>query len=123
MAVRYPVPLLTEKQEKAIYDAFWAVKFTQGRWIAFVRTRLTDGRPCFTTFSDNAKVAALALNVKPEESPIGGAVRLRFAGWNVYQELVTKLNEDNWRCIVIDAPVILVSPPRSAPAKKKGVTK
>jgi len=117
------VPTFSEKEERAIYDQFWQVKFLQGRWITFVRTRLSDGRPCFTTFSEGAQTAALAMQTRPEPAPDGGAYRFRVAGWNVYQELVTKLNETGWRCLIVDAPLELVKPaaaPKSTTKKAKG---
>lgn len=113
------MPTFSEKEEKALYDAFWQVKYLQGKWITFIRTRLADGRPCFTTFSENAQTAALAMQVRPEPSPIGGAYRFRVAGWNVYQELVTKLNESGYRCMVLDAPIELVKQSVTATITKK----
>lgn len=113
------MPTYSDAENRAMYDAWWAVKFAAGRWISFVRARLDDGRPVFITFADHALVAALAMQVRPVETKSGEYV-VSFAGWNVYQELVTKLNTAGYRCVIVDAPLPLVTEPK---AKTKGKKK
>lgn len=115
------MPLLTAKEEKAIYDAWWAVKYTQGRWVTFIRSRLGNGEPLFTTYGENAKVIALSLGYSPEPVELG-EYRLRVAGWQVYHGVLIKLNDAGYRAALIDAPLPLVLPPRAvAPARKRKV--
>lgn len=113
------MPTLTHSQERAIYATWWAVKFTQGRWLTFVRASLPDGTPYFTTFADQSRVVALAAGVAPEVSQFGDS-RVRIAGWLVYDGLAAKLNQEGWRCLVVDAPLALTIP---GPAMKGRVRK
>jgi hypothetical protein len=99
------VPTWSSREEKAIYDTWWAVKTKKGRWLTLVRAELETGRNVYTTYGDDAKRLAMFTGMTLAEPPLG-EYRVRFGESALITSRI-KANEKHYRVIIVDAPLDL----------------
>lgn len=98
------MPLWKPGEEKSLYQTWWSIKLTHGKWIRFIRVRLPNGQNVYRTFQHEAKRVALAIRTVTLQPSEYGEYAVTF-GTEAVADVLTVLNRKGYRCLIIDAPL------------------
>lgn len=95
------MPLLSQKEQKAIYQTFLATKPERGKWIRLVRIPQANNFSTFVSFSVDAKFLALwcQMTLIQEDS----RERVQF-GSPKLPDVQEAVRAKGYRLIIVDAP-------------------
>lgn len=101
------MPLLSKKEQRAVYETWLAVRPQKGKWIRLVRIPIPNRSDMATYVSYNEDARFLALWQGMTLITTDGEPRVQF-GSPILGEIQEKARSKGYRTIIVDAPTGLV---------------